>query len=57
MQVQFKETKEMLVKEREHAKRAAEQIPIVQEVPVIDHELMNKLSTENENLKVCQLKL
>ncbi|KAF3667539.1 Myosin-9 [Capsicum annuum] len=51
MQVQFKETKEMLVKEREHAKRAAEQIPIVQEVPVIDHELMNKLSTENENLK------
>ncbi|KAF3617650.1 Myosin-14 [Capsicum annuum] len=51
MQVQFKETKEMLVKERENAKRAAEQIPIVHEVPVIDHELMNKLSTENENLK------
>ncbi|WMV47058.1 hypothetical protein MTR67_040443 [Solanum verrucosum] len=51
MQVQFKETKEMLVKERENAIRAAEQIPIVQEVPVIDHELMNKLSIENENLK------
>ncbi|KAG5586929.1 hypothetical protein H5410_047363 [Solanum commersonii] len=51
MQVQFTETKEMLVKERENAIRAAEQIPIVQEVPVIDHELMNKLSIENENLK------
>lgn len=46
----------MLVKERENAKRAAEQIPIVQEVPVIDHELMNKLSIENENLKVGQPK-
>ncbi|KAJ8558195.1 hypothetical protein K7X08_004961 [Anisodus acutangulus] len=51
MQVQFKETKEMLVKECENAKIAAVQIPIVQEVPVVDHELMNKLSIENENLK------
>ncbi|KAK4344705.1 hypothetical protein RND71_034881 [Anisodus tanguticus] len=51
MQVQFNETKEMLVKERENAKIAAKQIPIVQEVPVLDHELMNKLSIENENLK------
>lgn len=52
MQLQFKETKELLVKEREAAKQAAEQAPIIQEVPVIDHEMINKLTTENEQLKV-----
>ncbi|XP_047269392.1 myosin-6 isoform X1 [Capsicum annuum] len=51
VQLQFKETKEMLVKERENAKMAAEKIPIIQEVPVVDHEMMNKLSVENEKLK------
>ncbi|PHU13460.1 Myosin-14 [Capsicum chinense] len=51
VQLQFKETKEMLVKERENAKMAAEKIPIIQEVPVVDHEMMNKLSIENEKLK------
>ncbi|XP_056169834.1 myosin-6-like isoform X5 [Syzygium oleosum] len=51
MQLQFEETKAMLVKEREAAQKAAEQEPIVQEVPVVDHELMNKLAAENEKLK------
>ncbi|XP_055832914.1 myosin-6-like isoform X2 [Solanum dulcamara] len=51
VQLQFKETKEMFVKERETAKRAAEEVPIMQEVPVVDHEMMNKLSVENEKLK------
>ncbi|XP_019178687.1 PREDICTED: myosin-6-like [Ipomoea nil] len=51
LQVQFKETNELLVQERESAKMAAEKLPIIQEVPVIDHELMNKLTAENERLK------
>ena len=52
MQHKFNETKEMLKKERETAKKAAEQVPVIQEVPVIDHELMNKITAENEKLKV-----
>ncbi|KAM7521771.1 hypothetical protein LguiA_011673 [Lonicera macranthoides] len=51
MQLQFKETREMLAKEREASKKAAEQIPIIQEVPVVDHGLMDKLASENEKLK------
>ncbi|KAK6164324.1 hypothetical protein DH2020_001188 [Rehmannia glutinosa] len=51
LQIQFKETKEMLVKEREAAKSAAEQIPVIQEIPVIDHEMMDKLAAENDKLK------
>ncbi|XP_010650198.2 myosin-6 isoform X1 [Vitis vinifera] len=51
MQVQFQETKEMLIKERENAKKADEKVPIIQEVPAIDHEMMNKLTAENEKLK------
>lgn len=53
LQVQFKEAKEMLLQEREVAKKAAEQIPIIKEVPIIDHEMMNKITAENEKLKVC----
>ena len=52
MQLQFKETKELLFKEREAAKIAAEQAPVIQEVPVIDHGLVNNLTAENEQLKV-----
>ncbi|KAL7251326.1 hypothetical protein ACSBR1_013207 [Camellia fascicularis] len=57
IQLQFQETKELLVKEREAAKQAVEKIPVVQEVPVmqevpvIDHEMINKLTAENEKLK------
>lgn len=52
LQLQFKETKDILMKEREAAERAVKQIPIIQEVPVVDHELMDKLNAENEKLKV-----
>ncbi|XP_011080138.1 myosin-6-like [Sesamum indicum] len=51
LQLQFKETKDMLLKEREAAKLAAEQVPVIQEIPVIDHEMMDKLAVENEKLK------
>ncbi|KAL6635354.1 hypothetical protein ACP70R_028025 [Stipagrostis hirtigluma subsp. patula] len=51
VQQQYKETKEMLVQEREAAKKAAEVAPVIKEVPVIDTELMNKLRDENDKLK------
>ncbi|KAA8548908.1 hypothetical protein F0562_000592 [Nyssa sinensis] len=51
IQLQFQETKELLNKEREATKKAAEQIPVIQEVPVIDQEIVNKLTAENEELK------
>ncbi|KAF7152397.1 hypothetical protein RHSIM_Rhsim01G0259100 [Rhododendron simsii] len=51
MQLQFKETKETLMKEREASKKAAEKIPVIQEVPVVDHSLMDKITAENEKLK------
>lgn len=52
MQTQFKETKDLLMKEREATKSLAEKAPVVQEVPVVDHEMLKKLSSENEKLKV-----
>ncbi|WOL18254.1 myosin-8-like isoform X1 [Canna indica] len=52
MQQKFNETKALLVKEREVAKQAAEKVPVIKEVPVIDTVLMDKLRDENENLKV-----
>lgn len=52
MQNQFKETKKMLEKEIEDARRAAEKVPVVQEIPVVDHEMLEKLNSENEKLKV-----
>ncbi|KAM3708426.1 hypothetical protein ACB098_02G097000 [Castanea mollissima] len=51
IQLQFQEAKTLLIEELEAAKKAAEQAPIVQEVPVIDHEIVNKLTAENEQLK------
>lgn len=51
MQLQFKETKEKLAKEIEVAKKEAEKVPVVQEVPVIDHAMVEKLTSENEKLK------
>ncbi|CAA0815254.1 Myosin-6 [Striga hermonthica] len=51
LQLQLKESKDMLLKEREAAKMAAERAPVVQEIPVVDHEMTNKLSAENEKLK------
>ncbi|XP_062018762.1 myosin-6 [Rosa rugosa] len=51
MQVQFKETKVTFEKEREAARRAEEKVPIIQEVPVVDHAMMDQLTNENEKLK------
>lgn len=53
MQLQFKETKLLLQKEREAAaKREVERVPMIQEIPVVDHALLEKLTGENEKLKV-----
>lgn len=52
VQLQFKETKVLLEKEREATKRMVEKVPVIQEVPVVDHALMEKLSSENKKLKV-----
>lgn len=67
MQQQFEETKTLLIKEREAAKKTTEallimereaaekeavQVPVIREVPVIDHVMVNKLTAENEELKV-----
>ena len=54
MELQFEETKAMLIKEREAAKKAAEQTPTIQEIHdnASDSELINKLTAENEQLKV-----
>ncbi|OVA02253.1 IQ motif [Macleaya cordata] len=51
MQLQFNETKEILKKEREAAKVAVQQVPVIQEIPVIDNEMLDKLTHENEKLK------
>lgn len=51
MELRFKETKEMLIKEREATKKVVEKIPVIQEVPVVDTVLLDKISAENEKLK------
>ncbi|XP_010416021.1 PREDICTED: myosin-13 isoform X2 [Camelina sativa] len=51
IQHQFKETKVSLLKEVEAAKRTAETVPVVKEVPVVNTELMEKLTSENAKLK------
>lgn len=51
LQLEFEETKELLIKEREASKNIAEKV-VIKEVPVVDDELMNKLTAENEQLKV-----
>lgn len=52
MQIQFQETKDLLMKEREAAKEVVEKDPIIQEGSVVDHEMIIKLTAENEELKV-----
>ena len=51
VQLEYKETKELLMKEHGVAKRAAEQILVIREVSVIDHAMLDKLTTESEELK------
>lgn len=52
MQLQLQETKELLFKEYEAAKKDVELIHVIKEVPVFDHEMINNLAAENEKLKV-----
>ncbi|XP_050216966.1 myosin-6-like isoform X2 [Mercurialis annua] len=52
MQLEFQETKARLINECEAAKRAIEHVPTIQEVLVVDQEVVNKLTSENEMLKV-----
>lgn len=55
MQQKFNETKALLIKECETAKKAAEEVPVIKEVPIIDTTLTDKLTEENEKLKVSQI--
>ncbi|XP_073313046.1 myosin-6-like isoform X13 [Primulina huaijiensis] len=57
MKSQFLETKEFYIKELEAAKMVAGPIPVLQEVPVFDHALVNKLTAENEKLKSLVISL
>lgn len=57
IQLEFKETKELLMKEREAAKKVEEQVPVIQEVSVIDHSMVDKLAAENEKLKVRMMEI
>ncbi|KAH9602038.1 hypothetical protein KSS87_016678, partial [Heliosperma pusillum] len=53
IQRQHQETKTLLMKEREeNVKKTAELVPVIQEVPVVDNDLVKKLTKENEQLKV-----
>ncbi|XP_028794808.1 myosin-6 isoform X2 [Neltuma alba] len=51
MQLQFKATKVLLEKERVATKMEAERAPVIQEVPVVDNALLERLTSENEKLK------
>lgn len=52
MELKFEETKAKLIEERDAAMKVAEQSPTIQENHVVDNELVNKLTAENEKLKV-----
>ncbi|KAL0737075.1 hypothetical protein Bca4012_013285 [Brassica carinata] len=51
LELRCKETEALLIKEREAAKKVSEIAPIIKEVPVVDNELMEKITNENEKLK------
>ncbi|XP_029126576.1 myosin-7 [Cajanus cajan] len=53
MELQLQETKAALIQERDTAKKVAEETPTIQEnsVNVVDNELINKLTAENEQLQ------
>ncbi|XP_074581787.1 myosin-6-like isoform X2 [Curcuma longa] len=51
MQLQVKETKTMLAAEQEASKKTAENASLVHEVQVVDTDLTNKVTAENEKLK------
>ncbi|CAN1242722.1 XI-2 [Linum perenne] len=51
LQLEYQETKAQLIKDYEAAKKEAEKVPEIQEVPVVDQELVDKFTSENESLK------
>ncbi|WZZ73053.1 hypothetical protein YC2023_084423 [Brassica napus] len=51
LELRCKETEALLIKEREAAKKVSEIAPVIKEVPVVDNELMEKITSENEKLK------
>ncbi|KAE9590987.1 putative IQ motif, EF-hand binding, Dilute domain-containing protein [Lupinus albus] len=51
LQSALQETKILLEKEREATKKAEERVTVIKEIPVVDHALLEKLSSENEKLK------
>ncbi|XP_027362425.1 myosin-10-like [Abrus precatorius] len=53
MELQFQETKAALIQERDAAKQVAENAPTIPETSInaVDNELINKLTSENEQLK------
>ncbi|CAN6866583.1 unnamed protein product, partial [Brassica oleracea] len=51
LELRCKETEALLIKEREAAKKVTEIAPMIKEVPVVDQELMEKITNENEKLK------
>ncbi|XP_010447927.1 PREDICTED: myosin-14 isoform X2 [Camelina sativa] len=51
LEKRMRETKVKLLQELEAAKNTAEIVPVLQEVPVVDTELVEKLTSENEKLK------
>lgn len=54
MELQFQETNSTLIQKREATNKEAEKTPTIQDfsVNVVDNELINKLTAENEKLKV-----
>lgn len=52
MQEEVKQTRAMLIKEQEATKKVAEEARIIREVPVVDTAMMDKLTAENNKLKV-----
>ncbi|KAJ0963649.1 hypothetical protein J5N97_028771 [Dioscorea zingiberensis] len=51
MELQYSETKVMLLEEREASKKVAEVVPVTHKIPVIDTVMVEKLTVENEKLK------
>ncbi|XP_075523822.1 myosin-6-like isoform X3 [Primulina tabacum] len=51
MQLQFQNSKKISINESEPSNMVSEKVPILEEVPAFDHELVKNLTAENEKLK------
>lgn len=52
MQLEFNKTKETLINERNSAQKETTEVTVIKEVSIIDNTLVEKLSSENDHLKV-----